>query len=116
MAGTDRNHLAWMTIGLADMTRPADANEIEGESFRMPPVGPGYGLVPDYPDAALERLNEEHGMIDLSACRSKPAIGDVIRIVPNHVCVVSNPHDEVMLTRSNEVVGTRHVAARGNTR
>ena len=29
-----------------------------------------------YPDAVIERLNEEHGVLDLSRCREKPALGE----------------------------------------
>ena len=39
-------------------------------------VGPGYGLILGYPDAVIERLNEEHGVIDLSRCGTKPALGE----------------------------------------
>ena len=81
-----------------------------------PSVGAGYGLILDYPDAVLERLNEEHGMLDLTRCRKKPALGERIRIVPNHVCVVSNLHDEVVMSRDGRVVDTWRVAARGRTR
>ncbi len=81
-----------------------------------PSVGAGYGLILGYPDAVLERLNEEHGVLDLARCPKKPALGERIRIVPNHVCVVSNLHDEVVLSRAGRVVDTWRVAARGKTR
>jgi D-serine deaminase-like pyridoxal phosphate-dependent protein len=81
-----------------------------------PAVGPGYGLIPAYPDAIIERLNEEHGVLDLSCCRNRPALGERLAIVPNHVCVVSNLHDEVVACRGEEVVDTWRVAARGRTR
>jgi D-serine deaminase-like pyridoxal phosphate-dependent protein len=79
-------------------------------------VGPGYGMILGYPDAVVERLNEEHGIIDLSRCRPKPALGEQVAIVPNHVCVVSNLHDEVVLSRDGRVVDTWRVVARGKTR
>jgi D-serine deaminase-like pyridoxal phosphate-dependent protein len=81
-----------------------------------PQAGPGYGLLADYPDAVITRLNEEHGMLDLSACASRPALGEVVRIVPNHVCVVTNLHDEVVVMRDGQVAGTWPVAARGRSR
>ncbi|MGH7119460.1 MAG: alanine racemase [Acetobacteraceae bacterium] len=84
--------------------------------FAAPEAGPGYGLIVDYPDAVIERLNEEHGIIDLSRCERKPEIGDILRIVPNHVCVVSNLHDEVVVSREGQVIDTWRVAARGKTR
>lgn len=81
-----------------------------------PSVGPGFGLILGYPDAVIERLNEEHGVLDLSLSREKPALGERVRIVPNHVCVVSNLHDEVVISRNGRVVDTWRVAARGKTR
>jgi D-serine deaminase-like pyridoxal phosphate-dependent protein len=81
-----------------------------------PSVGPGYGLILGYPDAVIERLNEEHGVVDLSRCEERPALGERVRIVPNHVCVVSNLHDEVVMSRDGRVVDTWRVAARGKTR
>jgi D-serine deaminase-like pyridoxal phosphate-dependent protein len=76
----------------------------------------GYGLLIDYPDAVIERLSEEHGMVDLSASGSKPALGERVRILPNHVCVVTNLHDEVVVSRDGLVEGIWPVAARGLTR
>jgi D-serine deaminase-like pyridoxal phosphate-dependent protein len=79
-------------------------------------AGPGYGLILGYPDAVIERLNEEHGVMDISRCGNKPKLGELVRIVPNHVCVVSNLHDEVVLSRNGQVFDTWRVAGRGKTR
>ncbi len=80
-----------------------------------PAVGPGYGLLIDYPEAVVERLNEEHGVIDLARCARKPALGERVRIVPNHVCVVTNLHDRVAVSRDGECLELWPVAARGRT-
>ena len=76
----------------------------------------GYGLLIDYPDAIIERLSEEHGMVDLSRSAAKPALGERVRILPNHVCVVTNLHDEVAVSRGGMVEGIWPVPARGMTR
>ncbi len=47
-----------------------------------------FGRVIDA-DGRLVRLSEEHGVLDVAA-DSAIAVGDRIRIVPNHVCSVSN--------------------------
>ncbi len=73
----------------------------------------GYGLVVGYPDAVITGLSEEHGTIDLSASALKPAIGERIRIVPNHACPVSNLFDRVHLVAGDHVVATERVEARG---
>ena len=73
----------------------------------------GFGLVLEHPDARIHALAEEHGFLDLSACAAPPAVGDVLRIVPNHVCVVVNMMDRLVAVRGEAVVGEIPVAARG---
>jgi D-serine deaminase-like pyridoxal phosphate-dependent protein len=75
-----------------------------------------FGHIVEYPEAALVNLSEEHGMIDLSACRRKPGVGEVVNIVPNHCCVVSNMVDEVYGLRDGKVELVWQVAARGKVR
>ena len=74
---------------------------------------PGHGHIVEYPEAVITTLNEEHGIVDLSRCDTRPGIGERVCIVPNHVCVVSNLFDEISLTEGGQVVGTLTVAARG---
>lgn len=77
--------------------------------------GQGYGLILEYPQAIIYKLNEEHGIIDLSACNNKPSLGEIIRIIPNHVCVVTNLHDEVVTHRNGIVEVILSIWARGKT-
>jgi len=76
----------------------------------------GHGLILEHPQARIARFAEEHGFLDLSRSNTRPAIGDVVRIVPNHVCVVVNMMDEVVMVRGDEIIGTLPVAARGKLR
>ncbi|MBN9040356.1 MAG: alanine racemase [Rhizobiales bacterium 62-47] len=76
----------------------------------------GYGLILEHPEAKIARFAEEHGFLDLSRSNTRPNIGDVVRIVPNHVCVVVNMLDEVVMVRGDEIVGVLPVAARGKLR
>jgi D-serine deaminase-like pyridoxal phosphate-dependent protein len=80
-----------------------------------PEVG-GFGLVVEHPAARLYALNEEHGYLDVSACPDVPDIGDVVTIVPNHACVVSNLHDHVLAQRDGAPAEVWRVAARGLVR
>jgi D-serine deaminase-like pyridoxal phosphate-dependent protein len=73
----------------------------------------GYGLIREYPQARIAQFAEEHGFLDLSASPKKPAIGEVVRVVPNHVCVVVNMVDRLVGVRGDEIVGEVPVAARG---
>ncbi|MGL4290262.1 MAG: D-TA family PLP-dependent enzyme [Phreatobacter sp.] len=76
----------------------------------------GFGLILEHPEAKIARFAEEHGMLDLTRCNERPKVGDVVRIVPNHVCVVVNMVDEVVMVRGDEIVGILPVAARGKLR
>ena len=73
----------------------------------------GYGLILEYPQAKIARFAEEHGFLDLSGSNDRPQVGDVVRVVPNHVCVVVNMVDRLVTVRGNEIVGELPVAARG---
>jgi D-serine deaminase-like pyridoxal phosphate-dependent protein len=73
----------------------------------------GHGLILEHPQAKIARFAEEHGFLDLSGCNDRPQVGDVVRIVPNHVCVVVNMVDRLITVRGGEIVGELPVAARG---
>jgi D-serine deaminase-like pyridoxal phosphate-dependent protein len=73
----------------------------------------GHGAVMGNEDVIVKALSEEHGVIELAAPSDIPRVGDRLRIIPNHVCVVSNLFDRVRLVRGNEVLETVPVAARG---
>jgi D-serine deaminase-like pyridoxal phosphate-dependent protein len=73
----------------------------------------GYGLVLEYPEAVVRELSEEHGVLDLRACRARPSLGERLRIVPNHVCPVSNLVDEVALHEGGTLLAMLPVVARG---
>ena len=76
----------------------------------------GHGLILEHPEAKIARFAEEHGFLDLTRSNTRPNVGDVVRIVPNHVCVVVNMMDEVVMMRGDEIVGVLPVAARGKLR
>ncbi|MEI6246157.1 MAG: alanine racemase [Acidobacteriota bacterium] len=78
---------------------------------------PGHGLVilPDgTPDSTLliERLSEEHATVKATA-PTRLKIGDRVRVLPNHSCVVTNLMDELVLADGDAVTGRIKVAARG---
>ena len=76
----------------------------------------GFGHVMEYPAAAITHLSEEHAVVDLSACPERPKVGDVVEVVPNHCCVVTNMVDEIVGVRGGAVEVTWPVAARGLVR
>ena len=82
---------------------------------------PGHGaLCPSHdsrlhPDDGLtiERLSEEHATVRVAAGAESLAVGDLVRVIPNHSCTVSNLVDAVHLVDNEQVVETLPVAARG---
>ena len=72
----------------------------------------GFGHVVYYPDAVLERLTEEHGMLRVTG-EHDLRVGDTIKIIPNHVCSTVNLHDQVYLTDESGATERAVVAARG---
>ncbi|MEM8856466.1 MAG: D-TA family PLP-dependent enzyme, partial [Pseudomonadota bacterium] len=74
---------------------------------------PGHGLIREYPDGEIASLSEEHGMMDLSRSERRPEVGEVVTIVPNHVCVAVNMVDRLIAVKGQEIVGPIPVDARG---
>ena len=72
-----------------------------------------YGLIVEYPHAVLSNLSEEHGVVDVSGCKRKPDLGEIITIVPNHACAAINLHDRVALHRLETNVELADVPGRG---
>lgn len=75
--------------------------------------GDGYGALLDHPDVIVTRMSEEHGVLDLSKTSWRPRLGDQVRIVPNHVCIVVHLFDEIFGVRGHAVETRWPVAARG---
>ncbi len=76
----------------------------------------GHGILIEYPGALIASLSEEHAVVDLSQSPAKPRIGEVVRVIPNHCCVVSNMVDTVYGVRDGTVEVAWEVAARGRVR
>jgi D-serine deaminase-like pyridoxal phosphate-dependent protein len=83
-------------------------------------AAPGYGVVFDgldaqAPDTALlvERLSEEHANVRVVDGTERLRTGDLVRVVPNHSCVVSNLVSQAWAVRGQDVVGNVTIDARG---
>ena len=57
----------------------------------------GYGRLPDHSDARITLLGEHHAVVAWDGS-PRPEIGSRVRVVPNHVCVAVNLHDELVTT------------------
>jgi len=76
----------------------------------------GYGYIVEAPDAPIIKLNEEHGYVDITASLHQFHVGEVVTVIPNHVCTTVNMHDDIVTLRQGEAVGCWRIAARGKIR
>jgi D-serine deaminase-like pyridoxal phosphate-dependent protein len=60
----------------------------------------------------LSKLSEEHGVVAVVE-GERFRVGERVRVLPNHACVVSNLHDRVLAVRGERVEEEWRVAARG---
>jgi D-serine deaminase-like pyridoxal phosphate-dependent protein len=73
----------------------------------------GFGEILDRPEVTVKGMSEEHGLLDLSRTDWRPAVGDQVRIIPNHVCIVTHLNDVIHGVRGDRVDTTWPVSARG---
>jgi D-serine deaminase-like pyridoxal phosphate-dependent protein len=76
----------------------------------------GHGYLVEAPDVPIIKLNEEHGYLDITRSAHKFYVGEVLTVIPNHVCTCVNMQDEAFTLRNGTVVGSWRVAARGKIR
>jgi D-serine deaminase-like pyridoxal phosphate-dependent protein len=75
--------------------------------------GEGFGALRDRPEVIVARMSEEHGILDLARTDWRPRVGDRVRVVPNHVCIVVHLNDVVYGVRGATVERSWRVEARG---
>lgn len=73
----------------------------------------GYGQLLDHPEAIVTKMWEEHGALDLSHTTWRPTVGDRVRIIPNHACVVTHLFDTAAGVRGDHLETVWPIAARG---
>jgi D-serine deaminase-like pyridoxal phosphate-dependent protein len=73
----------------------------------------GFGRLADYPEARISALSEHHATVTWPPDSPLPALGAVLRVVPNHVCATVNLADELVVVAEGVEVDRWRVAARG---
>jgi D-serine deaminase-like pyridoxal phosphate-dependent protein len=66
-----------------------------------------HGLVPAYPEARLTRLWEHHGVLEIPDGSPRPALGEQLTVIPNHVCATVNLVDELVAGDTSWPVAAR---------
>ena len=83
------------------------------EPMRGADAAEGFGCLLDQTDVIVKGMSEEHGLLDLSRTSWRPRVGDRVRVIPNHVCIVTHLNDIIAGVRGEAVKTTWPVSARG---
>lgn len=113
---SDPGDCAMTVLATVISTAGADWVTIDGgtKTFSSDQYGQhGFGVVSGDPECVLERCTEEHGMLVRNHGKPRYRLGDRVRVVPNHACVVSNLHETACAVRGDKVVAIWPIAARG---
>lgn len=73
----------------------------------------GFGRIIEAPEAIFTKMNEEHGFVDIRRAGVEFEVGDRMRVIPNHICVVMNLHERVYGIRGETVEQVWTVDGRG---
>jgi len=76
---------------------------------------PGYGAVVGYPELLIDRLNDYHGVVLAAPGVDRPSLGDVVSVIPNHVCPVVDLFDTFVALRRDGTADVWPVDARGRS-
>ncbi|MDA8271706.1 MAG: alanine racemase [Actinomycetota bacterium] len=75
--------------------------------------GPSFGHMPRHADSQITRAWEEHSVANLDKSDFTIKVGDVVEIIPNHVCVVTNLANHWYGVRDGVVREVHDIPARG---
>jgi D-serine deaminase-like pyridoxal phosphate-dependent protein len=78
-----------------------------------PAWAPGHGLLPGFPGAVITGLWEHHAVVVPGPDGTRPRVGDVVTVLPNHVCTVVNLVDYLNVSRDGKLVDRWPLDARG---
>ena len=72
-----------------------------------------FGYLTEAPEARFHKMNEEHGFVDLTRASCEFRVGDRVHVIPNHICVAVNLHEQVYGLRGETVERVWKVDGRG---
>jgi D-serine deaminase-like pyridoxal phosphate-dependent protein len=75
----------------------------------------GFGAIAGYPELVVERLSDYHGVVAAPADAARPALGEVVAIIPNHVCPVVDLFDRLLVVDAAGATDDWPVDARGRS-
>jgi D-serine deaminase-like pyridoxal phosphate-dependent protein len=75
----------------------------------------GYGHLPRYPSLVIERLADYHGNVPTPGSATRPQLGEIVAIVPNHICPVVDLVEAFTVVRGDGSTERWPVDARGRS-
>jgi D-serine deaminase-like pyridoxal phosphate-dependent protein len=75
----------------------------------------GYGAIVGYPELVIERVNDYHGIVAAPPGVDRPRLGQVVAIIPNHICPVVDLVDSVVAVATDGTIEDWPVDARGRS-
>jgi D-serine deaminase-like pyridoxal phosphate-dependent protein len=75
----------------------------------------GYGAIVGYPELVIDRVNDYHGVALVTSGAPRPALGEVVAIVPNHICPVIDLVDTFVAVAADGSAEVWPVDARGHS-
>jgi D-serine deaminase-like pyridoxal phosphate-dependent protein len=75
----------------------------------------GFGAIVGYPELVIERVNDYHGVVAAPRGTPRPGVGEVVAIIPNHVCPVIDLVDSVVAVDAEGTIDEWPVDARGRS-
>ena len=107
-----------LTVHATVVSRPAPDRAVLDAGSKALTSDPGpddglFGAILEAPGARLVKLNEEHAYVQLGA--EQLEVGQRVRVVPNHACVVANLFDELVVVGEGRKPEPWAVDARGKS-
>jgi D-serine deaminase-like pyridoxal phosphate-dependent protein len=113
LSGLDVNDVALVIAARVVSVRPGEAVLDAGSkalSSDRPAWLAGHGLILEAPEATIAVLSEEHAVVRELTTPLK--VGDLVRVIPNHVCTVVNLTSELLVVSDGAVTDRWAVSAR----
>lgn len=112
------NEVALM-VAATVVSRPAPGRIVLDAGSKVlgpdrPAWASGHGRLADWPAARITGLWEHHAVVAIGG--DSPALGEVVAVVPNHVCTAVNLVPELLVADQGQVVDRWPVAARAANR
>lgn len=73
----------------------------------------GRGTILDMPQVHIEKVFDEHGIINDKTFHDRVSVGDKVRVIPVHICPVCNLYDCAYLISGDAVIEKIQISCRG---